>query len=199
MGTVRIFSIWWFLFIFFIKWQRWCKVLYLINCNHEKKFFSIFLMERPYYTLNWPNFIALLLLLFEILVNMCFAIVCYPGFDVIDFEINLTFLIKPFFYGCLYIPAPSPLLGPQPWSLALAPNLYLPALAPNLYLSALALTLCLPALALNLYLPALAPTLCLPQICIYRLSPGPEFAYTDLVSPICTYWPWPTICTHTGC
>ena len=39
MGTIRIFSIWWFLFIFSIKWQRWCKVLCLLNCNHEKKFF----------------------------------------------------------------------------------------------------------------------------------------------------------------
>ena len=60
-------------------------------------------------------------------------------------------------------------------------------------------TLYLPALDPNLYLPALTPTLCLPQIFIYRLSPGPEFAYTDLVSPISIYWPWPTICTHTGC
>ena len=47
MGTVRIFSIWWFLFIFFIKWQRWYKVLCLIISNH-----LIFLMERPYYTLK---------------------------------------------------------------------------------------------------------------------------------------------------
>ena len=30
-------------------------------------------------------------------------------------------------------------------------------------------------------------------------STQPEFAYTDLVSPICIYWPWPMICTHTGC
>ena len=81
----------------------------------------------------------------------------------------------------------------------LVPNLYLPALAPNLYFPALAPTSCLPALAPNLYLPVLAPTLCLPQICIYRLRLGLEFAYTDLVSPICIYWPWPTICTQTGC
>ena len=79
-------------------------------------------------------------------------------------------------------------LAPNLYLPALAPNLYLPTLAPNLYLPALAPTLCLPALAPNLYLPALAPTLCLPQICIYRLSPMPEFAYTDLVSPICIYW-----------
>ena len=43
MGTIRIFRIWWILFIFFIKWQqRWCKVLCLINCNHEKKIFFYF-------------------------------------------------------------------------------------------------------------------------------------------------------------
>ena len=59
MGTVRIFSIWRLLFIFFIKWQRWCKVLCLVNCNHEKKFFSIFLMERPYYTLKTNSFSCL--------------------------------------------------------------------------------------------------------------------------------------------
>ena len=54
MVTIRIFGIWWFLFIFFIKWQCWYKVLCLINFNH-KNFFSIFLMERPYYTLNWGD------------------------------------------------------------------------------------------------------------------------------------------------
>ena len=37
-------------------------------------------------------------LLFEILGNICIAAVCEPGQDVINFEINLTFLIKPFFY-----------------------------------------------------------------------------------------------------
>ena len=30
--------------------------------------------------------------------NMYIAIVCYPGYDVINLKINLTFLIKPFFY-----------------------------------------------------------------------------------------------------
>ena len=29
---------------------------------------------------------------------MCIAIVCFPGYDVIDFEINLIFLIEPFSY-----------------------------------------------------------------------------------------------------
>ena len=47
-------------------------------------------------------------------------------------------------------------------------NLYLPAMNSNLYLT---------ALASNLYLPALAYN--------FISSPGPEFAYTSLVSSIC--------------
>ena len=38
-----------------------------------------------------------MLLLREILCNISIAIVCYPGYNVINFEINLIFLIKPFF------------------------------------------------------------------------------------------------------
>ena len=49
------------------------------------------------YSINWPNFIAWLPLLLEILGNMCIAIVCYPGCEVMDFEINLIILIKQFF------------------------------------------------------------------------------------------------------
>ena len=37
-------------------------------------------------------------LLLKILVNLCIASVCESGCDVITFEINLIFLIKPFFY-----------------------------------------------------------------------------------------------------
>ena len=29
--------------------------------------------------------------------SICIAIVCYPGCDVLDFEIKLIFLIEPFF------------------------------------------------------------------------------------------------------
>ena len=51
------------------------------------------------YSINWPNFIAWLLpLLLEILGNKCILIVCFRGFNVINFEINLIFLIKSFFY-----------------------------------------------------------------------------------------------------
>ena len=49
------------------------------------------------YSINWPNFIAWLSLLLEILGNICIAIVFYPGCDVMDFVINLIFLIEPFF------------------------------------------------------------------------------------------------------
>ena len=33
---------------------------------------------------------------FYILGNLLIAVACFPGFDVIDFEINLIFLINPF-------------------------------------------------------------------------------------------------------
>ena len=48
------------------------------------------------YSINWPSFIVWLPLLLEIFGNMCIAIVCWPGCDVINFKTNLTFLIKPF-------------------------------------------------------------------------------------------------------
>ena len=38
-----------------------------------------------------------LLLLCEISGNICIAIVSEPGCDVMNFEVNLIFLIKPFF------------------------------------------------------------------------------------------------------
>ena len=39
-----------------------------------------------------------LIVLTEILGNICITIVCEPGCDVIKFEINPIFLIKPFGY-----------------------------------------------------------------------------------------------------
>ena len=30
--------------------------------------------------------------------NMCVVVICFPGCDVINLEINLIFLIKPFFF-----------------------------------------------------------------------------------------------------
>ena len=43
------------------------------------------------YSINWPNFIVWSPLLLEILGNMCIALVCFPGCDVINFEINFIF------------------------------------------------------------------------------------------------------------
>ena len=50
------------------------------------------------YSVNWPHFVAWLSLLLEMLGKLCIAIVCFPGCDVIRFEINLIFLIKSFYY-----------------------------------------------------------------------------------------------------
>ena len=43
-------------------------------------------------SINWPNFIVWLTLLCEILGKMCNAIVCKPGCNVMNFEVNLIFL-----------------------------------------------------------------------------------------------------------
>ena len=49
-------------------------------------------------SINWINFIAWLPLFLEILGNKCIVIIYCPAYDVINFEINHSFLIKPFFY-----------------------------------------------------------------------------------------------------
>ena len=49
------------------------------------------------YSVSWPNFIACFPLLGEILRNVWFLIVCWPGCDVTNFEIGLIFLIRLFF------------------------------------------------------------------------------------------------------
>ena len=49
------------------------------------------------YSINWSSFIVWLLLLREILGNMYIVFVCKPGCDVMNFEINLIFLIRLFF------------------------------------------------------------------------------------------------------
>ena len=41
------------------------------------------------YYINWPNFIDWLPLLSEILGNISIAVVCWPVYDIINFEINL--------------------------------------------------------------------------------------------------------------
>ena len=55
----------------------------------------IFLML---YTINWPNFIICLHLFLEVLGNMWIVVISFPVYFVISFEINLSFLCKPFSY-----------------------------------------------------------------------------------------------------
>ena len=73
-------------------------------------FFNVFNGERKINNLNsWgdlyftPHFLdsflfGLLPLLLEMLGNMCTVIICLPTSDVMNFEINLSFLTKPFSY-----------------------------------------------------------------------------------------------------
>ena len=77
------------------------KDLGIVSPSHFVYDFSekMFLML---YSINWPNFIVWLPSLLEILGNMCIAIVCFPGCDIINFEINVIFLIKPFIYMTKY-------------------------------------------------------------------------------------------------
>ena len=50
------------------------------------------------YSINWPNFIAWLPLLLEILGNMCIAIVCWPGCESWILKLTLSFWSSRFFY-----------------------------------------------------------------------------------------------------
>ena len=50
------------------------------------------------YSIDWPSFIVWLPLLLEIFGNMFIVIIFCPVCDVINFEINHSFLIKAFFY-----------------------------------------------------------------------------------------------------
>ena len=49
------------------------------------------------YSINWPNLVVWLSLLCKILGNMRITIVCKPGCHVMNFEVSLIDLIKPFF------------------------------------------------------------------------------------------------------
>ena len=74
--------------------EAWNLSLCLIFCmTVEEKYFLL-------HSVDWSNFIICLSLLREQLSNMSIVIVYQPGCNFINFEINLLFLIKPFFlYG----------------------------------------------------------------------------------------------------
>ena len=73
------------------------KGLGLVSPIHFVNDFSrkIFVML---YSINSPSLIVSLPLLMEISGYICIVIICYPVCDVINFEIYLSFLIKPFSY-----------------------------------------------------------------------------------------------------
>ena len=88
----------------------------------------------------------------------------------------------------LYFPPSSPLLGPRPW-----PQISFTDPGPQFVFTS-------PGTKFVFISPG--PKFVFtgpgPQF-VSNGSTQPEFAYTDLVSPICIYWPWPLICMHTGC
>ena len=49
-------------------------------------------------SIYWPNLTAWLHVLLELLGNMSNGTVCFSGYGIINFEINLIVLIKTFFY-----------------------------------------------------------------------------------------------------
>ena len=94
--------------------SRYIEVKLQTTCFHNKLFkaikWGLELVSLPHflhkfwrviflllYSINWQNFIVWLPLICEILDNMCIAIVCKPGFDLMNFEFNLFFPIKAFF------------------------------------------------------------------------------------------------------
>ena len=50
------------------------------------------IVSQPQYSITRPNFIVWLPLFREILSNMCITIVCFQGYDVINFEILKPYL-----------------------------------------------------------------------------------------------------------
>ena len=70
--------------------------LELVSLPHLKHDFWGKIILTSFF-IKWLNFIAWLTLLLEILGNMCTAIICCPVCDVINFQTNLSLLIKPFF------------------------------------------------------------------------------------------------------
>ena len=85
-------------FKFFRKWsENICMIWVCMSCNPH---FMYDLSEKLFlmlYFINWLNAIVWLSLVLEILCNMYIKIVCFPDCDVMNFDINLVFLIQPSF------------------------------------------------------------------------------------------------------
>ena len=70
--------------------KNWSELAFLPHCLHDfwRKIFILL------YSIYWLNFTVWLLWLLEVSGNECIVIVCFPGCDVKNFEINIGFLIK---------------------------------------------------------------------------------------------------------
>ena len=90
----KVLSTCFYLIWSFFKKTKWGLGLVSLPNFLQDFWWNIFLML--YFI--WLNFIAWLPLLLELLSNMCIVITCCPLWDVIDFEINHSFLFTPFFY-----------------------------------------------------------------------------------------------------
>ena len=84
-----------FIGVFLLRKEKTTKrSLELASLSHFLHNFEKFLLLD---SITWPKFVLWLLLLREILGKECIVIAYEPSFGIIDFEINLTFLTKPFF------------------------------------------------------------------------------------------------------
>ena len=72
-------------------------VRYATDKNSEY-FLILHKITKTLYSINWPNVLVWLPSLLEIVGNMCIVIFCSPVYDMINVEMNLGFLIKPFLY-----------------------------------------------------------------------------------------------------
>ena len=77
----------------FFKKKRGLELVSLPDFLHDLWRKTLFLL----YSINWPNFIVWLLLLREVLGNMGIVTDNYAGYYILNFEIKIIFLIKPFF------------------------------------------------------------------------------------------------------
>ena len=75
---------------FFKKTKRGLELASLLHFPHNV-WRKIFLLL---YSINGPSFVVWLPLLCEILGNMCIAIVCQPGSDVMNLEFDLIFSLS---------------------------------------------------------------------------------------------------------
>ena len=81
-NTIHIFSN--------ISWSKSNKTIKWGREASSKPLLSVFLKKFLILdSINWSNLIVWLLLLLEILGNICTAIVCLPSCDVINYEITL--------------------------------------------------------------------------------------------------------------